>query len=230
MPKSPATFSPALFRFLKVLAANNNRDWFQANKSAYERDVLEPSLAFVEGFAPALKKVSPHFLAEPRRMGGSLMRIYRDTRFAKDKSPYKTNVGIQFRHEMGKNVHAPGFYVHLQPGSCYLGVGLWHPEPAALAKIRAAIDENRSQWKRARDDKRFGAEFRLAGDSLSKAPRDYPKDHPLIEDLKRKDFIAVKQLAEKDVLAPSFAAGLAKSFAAARPLMRFLCTAIVLPF
>ena len=103
MPNADFTsFQPSLFRFLKTLTANNNRAWFQQNKTRYEEQLLTPCQEFIRSFQPHLKRVSPHFLADDRRVGGSLMRIYRDTRFARDKTPYKTNVGIHFRHEMGK--------------------------------------------------------------------------------------------------------------------------------
>lgn len=222
-------FHPALFRFLKSLAANNQRAWFQKNKQRYEQDLLAPCQAFIRAFQPHLKRISPHFLADDRRSGGSLMRIYRDTRFGKDKTPYKTNVGIHFRHEMGKDVHCPGFYVHLAPGECFLGAGIWHPDSAALKSIRAAIDEEPARWKRARDQKKFRAHFELAGDQLKTSPRDYPQDHPLIEDLRRKDFIGVKQVAEAEVLDPDFIVACATAFAASRSYIRFLCDALRIP-
>ena len=117
-------FDASLLQFLEELADNNHRSWFQINKERYETAVLEPSLAFIREFAPRLKKISPYFVASDRRVGGSLMRVYRDTRFGKDKTPYKTNVGIQFRHEFGKDVHAPGFYVHLVPGQRFLALAV----------------------------------------------------------------------------------------------------------
>ncbi len=224
-----AGFQPSLFRFLKTLRRNNNRDWFQANKTRYEQEVLAPCQAFIRAFQPTLKRISPHFIADDRRMGGSLMRIYRDTRFGKDKTPYKTNVGIQFRHEMGKDVHCPGFYVHLAPGECFLGSGIWHPDAAALKKIRHAIDEEPGKWKRVRDQKTFRGHFDLVGDSLKTAPRDYPKDHPLIDDLRRKDFIGVKQIAEADATAEDFLVATGAAFQASRPYMRFLCDALRIP-
>jgi uncharacterized protein (TIGR02453 family) len=222
-------FQPSLFRFLKTLRANNNRAWFQTNKTRYEEELLAPCQAFIRAFQPALKRVSPHFLADDRRVGGSLMRIYRDTRFGKDKTPYKTNVGIQFRHEMGKDVHCPGFYVHLAPGDCFLGSGIWHPDAAALKRIRHAIDDEPTKWKRARDHKKFRAHFDLVGDSLKTAPRDYPKDHLLIEDLRRKDFIGVKQIREADVLAADFVEATTDAFLTSRVYMRFLCDALRIP-
>jgi uncharacterized protein (TIGR02453 family) len=223
-------FQPSLLQFLEELAHNNDRLWFQANKSRYEREVLEPSLAFIRAFQPRLKKISAFFVASDKRVGGSLMRVYRDTRFSKDKTPYKTNVGIHFRHEFGKDVHAPGFYIHVAPDECFLGIGLWRPDAAALARIRQAIVDDPAKWKRARDNKKFRSHFDLAGESLKSAPRGFPKDHPMIEDLKRTDFIAVRNLVEKDVLKRDFIDSVASAFAASRPYMRFLCEALSLPF
>src|SRR2546425_889766 len=115
MPE-PASFAPALFRFLRDLRKNNERDWFLAHKEIYERDVREPALAFISAFAAALRKISPHLVADPRPTGGSLFRIHRDVRFGADKRPYKTHVGIHFCHAGAAGAHAPGFYLHLQPG------------------------------------------------------------------------------------------------------------------
>ena len=158
------------------------------------------------------------------------MRVYRDTRFGKDKTPYKTNVGIQFRHEFGKDVHAPGFYVHVAPGECFLALGAWRPEKDALALIRQAIVDRPDGWKRARDDRKFRARFQLDGDSLKTPPRGFPADHPLVEDLKRTDLVGLQPIREQDVLSPKFIDTVAASFAAARPFMRFLCDALHVPF
>lgn len=222
-------FHKSLFDFLEELAENNNRDWFQEHKRRYESDVLEPSLAFIAAFESRLKKISPVFRAVPKKSGGSLMRIYRDTRFSKDKTPYKTNVGIQFRHELGGDVHAPGFYVHMEATECFLGVGVWHPDSHALRKIRVRIDEDPAAWKRARESKRFKETFQLEGESLVNPPRGFEKDHPFIEDLKRKDFIGVQRIARKQVLETSFIEDVANSFAAAKPLVGFICGALEIP-
>ena len=88
------------------------RDWFQENKEFYESAVKRPLLEFIEAFAPHLREISPHFRADAR----SLFRIHRDVRFSKDKRPYKTHAAAQFRHSAGKDVHAPGFYLHIEPG------------------------------------------------------------------------------------------------------------------
>jgi uncharacterized protein (TIGR02453 family) len=131
---------------------------------------------------------------------------------------------------MGKDVHAPGYYVHIEPGACFLGVGIWHPDNESLARIREAIAEGPARWKRGRDHKAFGNHFQLAGDSLTRPPRGFAAEHPMVEDLKRKDFIGVCQLEEKDVLAPKFLQDTAGKFAAARPFMQFLCDALKVPF
>ena len=223
-------FPPATVKFLQELASNNERTWFQENKLRYEGDVLAPALDFITAMGPRLEKISLHFVAIPKRVGGSLMRVYRDTRFSRNKAPYKTNIGIQFRHELGKDVHAPGFYVHIEPKSCFLGVGMWHPESSALSAIRDRIVENPAAWKRARNAKRFRERFDLSGDSLKRPPRGYPADHPYIDDLKRKDFIGVSEFDIADTKDPEFANRVASNFTAAKPLMKFLCAALELRF
>ncbi|HEX5046852.1 MAG TPA: TIGR02453 family protein [Gammaproteobacteria bacterium] len=224
------SFDRETFRFLAELAEHNERPWFEANKQRYLDDCMEPALAFVRKMAPALASISPHFVASARRLGGSLMRIHRDTRFARDKSPYKLNIGIQFRHERGRDVHAPGFYVHIVPGSCFLGAGIWHPDPKALRAIRTEIVEQPELWQHARDDRAFRRHFELGGAQGERPPRGFPADGPHAADLRRKDFIAVSPLADADVVRASFADRAAARFAAARPLLQFLCGALDLPF
>ena len=137
MSSSPH-FTPALFEFLADLSMNNEREWFQANKARYERDVRDPMIEFVVDFGEKLREINPHMVADPRKSGGSVFRIYRDVRFSRDKSPYKTNAGAHFRHEVGREVHGPGFYLHLEPGNVFAGAGIWMPNSATLGKIRGA--------------------------------------------------------------------------------------------
>ena len=111
--KRYASFTPQSVAFLSELKANNNRDWFKENKTRYEELVLDVALNFIQSMQGPLEEIAPNFTAIPKRMGGSLMRVYRDTRFSKNKTPYKTNIGIQFRHEQAKDVHSPGYYVHI---------------------------------------------------------------------------------------------------------------------
>lgn len=159
-----AGFHPSTLKFLGQLQRNNNRDWFNKNKSRYEDEVLAPSLAFIEAMQRPVEQFSPLLNCVPKRVGGSLMRIYRDTRFAKDKTPYKTNIGIHFRHQAGCDVHAPGLYVHIEPKEVFLGVGMWHPDTKPLACVRQRIADSPAAWKRVRDSKAFRTHFELTGD------------------------------------------------------------------
>lgn len=219
-------FSKATLDFLDELAANNDRAWFEANKHRYEALVREPALAFIAAMAPELAKFAPHFRAEPRKVGGSLMRVFRDTRFSRDKTPYKTNIGIQFRHELGKDVHAPGFYLHIATDGCFLGAGCWHPEPDALGRIRDRVAADPKRWFKVRDDRKMAAQWELAGESLSRPPRGYAADHPAIEDIKRKDFVALAPLTFAEAIRPGLVKTASTRFAAAVPLMKFLCDAL----
>jgi len=223
---SKAEFTQQTLDFLGALAANNNRDWFTENKPIYELDVRQPALTFIEHMAPRLADISPYFLAVAKKTGGSLMRVYRDTRFSKDKTPYKTNIGIQFRHEQGRDVHAPGYYVHIDPQSVFVGVGLWRPDSRALGKIRDHLVEAGDAWLAARDEVSFRTYFDPSGESLKRAPRGYSPDNPLIEDLKRKDFIAISDLSHEDVIGPGFIDTVCQRFRAADAYMRFLCRAV----
>ncbi len=223
-------FSPKLFAFLTDLSENNNREWFKAHQDDYERFVREPALDFINDFAKPLEQMSPHFVADSRKVGGSLFRIQRDTRFAKDKTPYKENTGMQFRHAQAKDVHAPGFYLNVQPGECYMGVGLWRPETKAAYAIRERIDQDPAGWKKASRGKRFTDVFTVTGDSLIRAPKGYSEDHPLIEDLKRKDFIASTSLTQGQIASDHFMKDFTDYSRRAVPFMRFLCEAVGVPF
>jgi uncharacterized protein (TIGR02453 family) len=225
-----ASFTHESLKFLDDLAANNNREWFKENKTRYEEQVLDVALRFIQSMQQPLQDFAPHFTAIPKRMGGSLMRIYRDTRFSKDKIPYKTNIGIQFRHERAKDVHSPGFYVHIDPEQVFLGAGMWRPDPDALAGIRERISTKQSEWQRVSTDRKFARHFHLGGAALKRPPRGFDKDHPMIEDLKRKDFIAVKNLSHEDAVNPKFQQKVETAFKAATDYMEFLCKAVGVPF
>ena len=223
-------FSRQTFDFLSALAENNNRTWFETHLQEYEIAVRTPALAFISDMAKEMPAISPHFRALSKKVGGSLMRIQRDIRFGKDKTPYKTNIGIQFRHEVGKDIHAPGFYVHIEPDNCFVGVGLWRPDADALFKIRAAIVKHGDAWVAARDDKIFMTYFTPEGDVLAKSPRGFAKDHPLLEDIKRKDFISLAELRPSTVTSKNFLPQVTERFRQATPFMRFLCKALDIRF
>ena len=225
MPKK-SHFSPKLFKFVRDLEKNNDRDWFNANKSRYEDHVKEPALEFISDFGPKLQKISPHFDAIPKAVGGSLFRIYRDVRFSKDKSPYKTHVGIHFRHKKHKTAHAPGFYLHLEPGGCFVGAGIWRPDGPTLRGIRERIAKDPKGWNKVISAKALSNRgLALGGDALKRPPKGFDPDHPAIEDLKRKDFILVSEIKQSDVTQPGYIDEFAKSCKAAAPLVAFLCKA-----
>ena len=223
-------FDKASIAFLEQLAANNNREWFKENKARYDEQVLDVALRFIQSMQDPLGEFAPQFTAIPQRVGGSLMRVYRDTRFSKNKLPYKTNIGIQFRHQRAKDVHSPGYYVHIDPERVFLGVGMWRPDADSLRAIRERIVAKPSEWKSALLDAKFRRHFELGGESLTRAPRGFDKDHELIEDIKRTSFIAVRDLDVEDSLTPQFQRKVETSFAAATPFMTFLCKAVKVPF
>ncbi len=225
-----ATFTLTTIAFLRELKENNDREWFNRNKQRYEDHVLDVALSFIHSMHDPLLEFAPHFTAIPKRMGGSLMRVYRDTRFSKDKTPYKTNIGIQFRHEQAKDVHSPGYYVHIDPDEVFLGVGMWRPPAEALGRIRERISEEPDQWQRASGAGPFRRQFQIAGEALKRPPRGFDTDHPMIEDLKRKDFIAVKNMSVDDAVKPRFQEQVEFAFKSATPYMAFLCRAVGVPF
>lgn len=230
MLQSNRSFRPALFTYLADLARNNDRSWFAENKDRYEIYVKEAGLQFIRDFEPYLHEISPHFVADDRAIGGSLFRIYRDTRFSKDKTPYKTHLGVQFRHEAARDVHAPGFYLHLDPEGSFAGAGMWRPDGRSALAIRQAIVDRSDEWVALVGDATFRASFVLEGETLKRPPRGFPPDHPLVDDLRRKDFIATARISRKTVTAPDFLEQYAQMSRNAGGYMRFLTTSLGLPF
>ncbi len=231
MKKTFPGFSRELFKFLSELAKNNNREWFSANKERYRSHVAGPVCEFVSAIGPHLHKVSNCFVADPRPHGGSMFRIYKDTRFSKDKRPYKEHVGCHLRHRAGKDAHAPGFYVHLAPDEVFFGAGIWKAGNPELHKIRTAIVRHPDRWKKVVKNralvKRFGG---VDGDGLKRPPRGFDPDHPHIEDLKRKTFFVLQSVDPSLALTPKFIGEVGKAFAAAGPLVKFITEALGLPY
>lgn len=221
-------FGDASFIFLERLAANNNRDWFAEHKEQYEDLIQEPALNLVAELIAPMAAISTAFIASPKKIGGSLMRVYRDTRFAHDKTPYKTNIGIQLRHEAGKDVHAPGFYLHIAADECFLGVGIWRPDNICLSKIRSYINDNPDAWQLVRNNKKFRQYFSFGGGSLTRLPRGYAVDHPHAEDLRRKDHIAICPLSREQVLNKKFVSTVMTRYTASAVFMHWLCDALEL--
>jgi uncharacterized protein (TIGR02453 family) len=219
------------FAFFRELKSHNERAWFEANKPRFRESVQAPMTALITGMAPHLRRVSKHFTADPRPNGGSMFRIYRDVRFSNDKRPYKEHAACHFRHALGKDVHAPGFYMHFAPGEVFFGGGLWMPEAHALTKVREALAANPPAWGKATHDKDFIARFGgVRGESLMRPPRGFDAQHPLIEDIKRKSFYAMQQAPQSLAQSPKLVEEVASAFRAIAPVMRFLCKAVDVPF
>jgi len=219
-------FTRGLFEFLKDLSSHNNRDWFRANQGRYEQQVRDPFLRLIADLGPGLKDINPYIVADPRPSGGSMMRIHRDIRFSKDKSPYKTHVAAHFRHASGKEGATPAYYLRLGPGGSIIGAGVWHPEPAALKKIRDRIVRQPDEWRRITSGKELGSGCQMVGESLKRAPVGYDPNHPLIEDLKRKDFAFSSPLTQSEVCSSSFLASVLEDFRSTAPFVEFLSKAV----
>jgi uncharacterized protein (TIGR02453 family) len=229
MPQ-PAPFSRDLLRFLAQLRSHNNRAWFERNRARYERVYREAFASFIESFAPRLGKLSPHFVADPRPTGGSVMRIYRDTRFSKDKAPYRTYTVVHFAHKDAGEGSAPGFFLYVASDEISGGGGIWHPEPPVANRIRSAIAEDPASWVAATSSHAFQERFELTGESLKRPPPGFRKDHPQIAELMRKDFVASTPVPRARFVSAGFPAYYEEICRELSPMMEFLSDAVGLPF
>jgi len=212
-------FTPESFAFLRELRENNNRDWFAENKQRYEREVRDPALRFISDFGPHLSHIAPRLVADPRR---SMFRIYRDTRFSRDKSPYKTHVGIHFFHEKAKAAASvPGFYLHISPGESFAAAGIWHPDPRSLGKVREAIAAKSPAWLRIKKSK-----LPIEGGTLKRPPRGFAADHPLIDDLKRTDFVTSTRLDDEELCDAKFLNRFGSACKKMTPLVEFVAKSL----
>ena len=224
-------FSDASFKFLRALARNNDKTWFNEHKQQYEDHVRQPFLRLLTDLQPDLAQVSEHFRSDPKTVGGSLFRIYRDARFSNDKSPYKPWQGARLFHERRKQVAAPSFYVHLQPGQCFVGAGLWHPEPPTQRRVRQFIFDNPGSWKAAAHAPKFRKRYEFeSSEVLSRPPRGFPAEFEMIEDLKHRNFVFSRHLEEADMTGPRLRQLLAADLVALGPFVDYLCAALDLEF
>jgi len=225
-------FGSDFFDFFEELKNNNNRDWFTLNKPRYQEKIVAPISAFISQMAEPLADISPHYNADPRPNGGSMFRIYRDMRFSKNGEPYKTHAGIHFRHHLGKNAHAPGYYIQLERGNIFYGAGIWTPPNDVLFKIRDRIVRNPEKWQAVTEDPALIAHFEeLRGDGLKRPPRGFPDDSPHLEDIKRKSFFVFKNQSDESILSSAaFVKEVTHTFEAATPLMHFISDALEIPF
>lgn len=219
-------FRSEFFGFLRNLAQNNNREWFTANKARYEEVVQGPALRFIRDAGARLRKISPYLVGEAKPFGGSLSRIYRDIRFSPDKSPYKTHVGIHFWHAKAEGMeHSPGIFLHLGSGESGAYSGVWRPEAPTLKRIRDRIADEPDAWKKV-----LRSKVQLEGESLQRPPPGYDPRHPLIEDLRRKDFVGVRTFRDTEVTNPRFLDTFVQASKAMDPLNAFLAKAMGLPW
>lgn len=224
-----AGFRPEAIDFLAELAQNNDRAWFQPRKSEYESLLKEPMEALVAALADRFEARGLPLQADPKR---SVSRIYRDTRFAKDKSPYKTNVYARFpwigrgsgHDESDDAAHGPSGYFSVMPGESYVGGGMWMPEKPRLDAFRSAILDDPDRVRAALEDPGFLAEFGPvhSHDSLKRVPPGYPPDHPMAELFRYKDVIFGHRLSDDEIRSPGLPDILADAYAAAVPAFRFL--------
>ncbi len=223
-------FTPELFKFFRELKTHNIRPWFEANRSRYVDHVQQPFLAFIRAFAPRLAKISAHLVASAKPIGGSMFKINRDVRFTKVKTPYHTRVAGRFIHGRDPLGHGPGFYLHLEPGDCSAGSGIWLPPTAQALAIRKAIVAGAAKWKAVTGDPAFAKLAKFWGESLKRPPAGVPKDHPLMPDLKRKSWVTFVDFTEAQVCAPDFLDRFTAVCTVMAPFNRFLASAINLPW
>jgi uncharacterized protein (TIGR02453 family) len=215
---------PATLHFLKQVSENNNREWFAEHKAEYEAARADV-LAFTALLIPQLAAIDKAF-AKDTQAKNCVLRIYRDVRFSKDKSPYKNNFGIFFAVH-GKSGTEPGYYINLQPGNCFFAAGYWMPDPAALKSIREEIDYNADQFLEIIQAKPFTKLFKISKeDTLKTTPKGYQSDHPLIDILKLKSFNGIYHLPDEALFKPSIVNKLKTAFESVYPFILFLRTAV----
>ena len=221
-------FTPAALTFFRGLARNNAKPWFEAHRADYDAHVVAPMRALIEDLDVRFARIAPEITGHPKR---SMFRIYRDIRFSKDKSPYKTNAGCWFWHRdadprVGDSAEGggAGFYFHLQPGSSFIGGGIWMPPRPLVAKLRDAIAEDLKGFERVVRNPAFVRRFGGLSDedNLKRMPRGVAETHPAARWMKFQSFVTGRELTDKQVTSPRLAGLLADDYAKLLPLVRWL--------
>jgi uncharacterized protein (TIGR02453 family) len=207
--------------FLRQLKRNNRRDWFENHREDYETTVKLPMQSLIAALQPHFSSFAPEFEVNPKR---SLFRIYRDVRFSKDKSPYKTHVAAHFvPRGKPKGIEGSGYYLHIEPAEVFVGAGIYMPDGDQLKRIRKAIASEPAEClaliKNPALKKIFG---KIEGERLRRVPRGYSPDHPMAEWLRLKQFFVGASFAVGKCHTPRFAEDVARVFKIATPLVRFL--------
>ena len=212
-------FLPEAIQFLADLAVNNERTWFQPRKRDYEQLLKEPLEALCVALAERFGDRGIPLRADPAR---SPFRIYRDVRFSKDKSPYKTNVGASFPW-VGEGDRSAGGYFHIAPGEVFVGGGIWHPEPGKVAAFRHLVDHDPARLHAVIDDPDFVQAFGgISGDKLTRVPKGYRAEHPEAELLKLKGFVFGRSLSDADAASADLPDRVADTLSLGLPLLRVL--------
>jgi len=210
------------FKFLKSLKRNNNREWFNKNKHLYE-DAKKDFEIFVDELIHRISDFDPTVMGLQAKQ--CTFRIYKDIRFSKDKTPYKTNMGASI-NEGGRKMPIPGYYFHLQPGECFLAGGLYLPSPEKLLAVRKAIASGKGELRRILNSRGFKKYWGLWENKLKTAPKGFPKDHPDVELLKYKSFIVFHEISDELALSPKIFDYSIKAFKTLKPLIDFLNDAL----
>jgi uncharacterized protein (TIGR02453 family) len=214
------TFPPAALTFLRGLKRHNDRAWFAAHKDAYERDVKAPMIALVERLAGDLRRLAPDLVASPR---ASLYRIYRDTRFSPDKSPFKTQIGAVFPHRTLHRHQGAGLYVEIGPAGVMIAGGIYMPQPPELSALRTHLAENTARFRSLVESPGFRrAVGAVSGSSLQRLPRGFPPNHPAAEYLKLKQFLFGRDYPAAFATTPGFYRQVVALFERMAPVVAFL--------
>ena len=223
-------FTKELFQFLKNLKRNNNREWFEDHRGNFEAFAKMPMVEFLKDFKAPFEKFAPKFICDPKPNGGSMFRIYRDMRFADpDEGPYKLHISAQFRHRRGKDVHAPGYYIHLEPGSCFFAGGLWRPPTGARNLVHDAIAKDPKAWLKIKHAKSFAPNFSDEEGEMLKKPSPAWREHfptDAREDFMRKSFLFSMDLEQDLVTSVHFLPELVRMTRITAPFMDFLCCSV----
>lgn len=220
-------FTEETFAFLFDLDVHNSKLWMDDNRDRYEQHVKQAMYGFVEAVAePLHARVSRHLDPVPRIQGGSVFQIHRDTRFSDDKTPYKRNAGCWIGHDSGSG---PGLYLHLEPGNCFTGAGIYRPKTSVLNQVRDRIVDHRSSWSRVRNEV-LAAGWEFGGDKLKTSPRGYDPDDSMIEDLRRTSYVVTRAFEEATATRDDFVEVYVGWAEQAAPLLRYLARALDLRF
>lgn len=225
--KKQSYFGPEALRFLRGLKRNNRREWFEARREVYERELKQPMLALIERLTEGMAEYAP---AHMRPAGKCMFRIYRDTRFSADKSPYKTHLGAWWARSGLEKTSGGGYYMHVGATEFVIAAGVYMPEKDQLLAIRRRLLEHHVEWKRLIEDKRLLRAFKVHDPmALTRAPKGFPEDHPAMEWIKWRQWGVTAHLPAETALKPGLAQEIEKRFRLAAPLVDFLNAPLVRP-